>query len=153
MAADGDFEAAIARAGQAGEIYAEIGNNFGTGWAAYMIASLLITQNQLDDVDRYLKESLDIFTTSRDESGILLVLTLYAIVADRRGYRDRFLMLGGAAERLRDDTSAGLAASPLEFLDYGIPEMPTDVDEQRKWAEGRKLSTDEAVALARETPE
>ena len=42
VAADGDFEAAIAHAGQAGEIYAEIGNNFGTGWAAYMIASLLI---------------------------------------------------------------------------------------------------------------
>ena len=112
VAANEDFEQAIAHAREAGEIYREIGNNFGTGWAAYMIASLLITQNELDDVDRYLKEGLDVFAASRDDSGVLLVLTLYALVADRRGYRDRFLRLGGAAERLRDDTGAAISRQP-----------------------------------------
>ena len=153
VAANEDFEQGIAHAQEAGEIYREIGNNFGTGWAAYMIASLLITQNKLDDIDRYLTEGLDVFAASRDDSGVLLVLTLYALVADRRGYRDRFLRLGGAAERLRDDTGAAIADSPVDFLDYGLPEMPTDEVERKKWAEGRRLSTEEAIALAREIPE
>ncbi len=153
VALDQNFEEAIDHARQAGEIYREIGNNFGAGWAAYMIGSLLITQEHLEGVDLYLHEALDIFTASRDESGILLVLALFAIVADRRGYRDRFLRLGGAAERLRDDTGAEIVNSPIDFLDYGLPEMPSDDAEKQIWAEGRKLSTDEAVALARETPE
>jgi hypothetical protein len=59
--------------------------------------------------------------------------------------------LGGAIERLRDDTGAGIADTPVEFLDYGLPDLPTDEGEKRIWAEGRLLSTEEAVALARET--
>jgi len=153
VATKGDFDEAIVNAERAHQLYREIGNTFGAAWATYMVASLQVSRNRIDDVDRHLTEALDMFVAARDESGILLVLSLYAIVADRRNNRERFLRLGGAIERLREETGAGLADAPVEFLDYSLPEMPANPDEQRIWAEGKRLSAEDAVALVRETPE
>jgi hypothetical protein len=114
-----------------------------------MIASHLVTQNKYDEVEEPLREALELFVSARDESGILLTLALYAVVADKTGDRDRFLRLGGALSRMREETGAGIADTPVEFLDFTLPEMPTNAEEQENWAQGRRLSTDEAVALVR----
>ena len=152
LAAGQPFDVAIEHAKEAQRRYGEIGNKFGEAWSAYMIGSLSIGQDRLDEAMEHLPRALDLFVAAHDDSGILLVLALYAVAADRRGNRERFLRLGGALTRLRDDTGAGIADTPVEFLDFGLPEMPVSDEEQRIWAEGRLLSTDEAVALARETP-
>jgi hypothetical protein len=54
---------------------------------------------------------------------------------------------------MRDETGAGIVDTPVEFLDFTLPEMPASAEEREIWAEGRRLSTDETVALVRETSE
>jgi tetratricopeptide (TPR) repeat protein len=151
LAGGAGFEQATQSAREAHRLYSELNDPFGRAWAAYMIGSHLVTQNKIDDIDPPLQEALDLFVASRDDSGILLVLALYAVAADRRGQREKFLRLGGALERMREETGAGIADTPVEFLDFTLPEMPASDEERGIWAEGRLLSTDEAVALARES--
>ncbi len=151
LAAGESFDKAIANAKEAQRLYRELGNPFGEAWALYIIGSHQVTQGKLDEAGAPLAEALDLFVAARDNSGILLVLALYAVSADRRGNRERFLRLGGALERMREETGAGIADTPVDFLEFALPEMPANDAEQQTWNEGRQLSTDETVALARET--
>ncbi len=151
LAAGAGYDQAIAHATQAQALYRELGNRFGAAWAAYMIGSLAVTLGKTPEIAGPLEEALDLFVSARDASGIMLTLALYAVAADKEGHRERFLRLGGALERMRDDTGAGIADTPVEFLEFSLPEMPVNDEERKLWLEGRKLSTDEAVALARET--
>ena len=147
-ASHGDVAEAISRAQESLRIYRELNNPFGTGWASYMIGSLELGTNDLDSVDGNFRESLGIFARARDQSGILLLLAGFAILANRRGQTERFVRLGGAVERLREETGAGLADTPVDFLEFALPERPTDAADLKIWGEGRRLSTEEAIAYA-----
>jgi tetratricopeptide (TPR) repeat protein len=145
-------EEAIVRSEDALRHYREVNDPFGIGWASYMLGSLNLTAGRLDKVDQYLDEAIQIFSRAGDRSATMLLLALSAVLAHRRGQTERFLMLGGAGERLREETGAGLADTPLEGLDYALPERPTDPDQLRVWQRGRQLTDEEAISYLREDP-
>jgi len=148
-AAGGDIAEAVGHGEEALALYRQLDNPFGTGWASYMIGSLRVRVDPPEVVEPYFREALTIFARARDQSGILLLLSAYSILADRAGQSDRFTRLGGAIERLRSETGAGLADVPVDFLDYALPERPSgDPEAIRIWEEGSRLSTEDAVEFA-----
>ena len=149
VAATNDIDGALAAGREALELYRELNNPFGTGWASYMLASLHVNLGQYDEVERYALEALETFESSGDRSGILLTLAGFAIVYNQTGRKEHFLRVAGAAERLGEETGAALIDAPVEFLTYTIPEKPTDADGQRLWAEGRQMTAEEAIAYVR----
>jgi hypothetical protein len=55
----------------------------------------------------------------------------------------------GAEERLRKETGTDLGEAPIEFMEIDPRRMP-ESDAERGWfEEGRSLSTQEAIELAR----
>jgi predicted ATPase/class 3 adenylate cyclase len=145
----GDTAEAIRYGEDALRIYRQLDDPFGTGWASYMIGSLRVRNDPPEEVEPYFREALAIFAQARDQSGILLLLAAYSVLADRAGQTERFYRLGGSIERLREESGAGLIDVPVDFLDYAIPERPTDdADAMRLWEEGRRLSTEEAITSA-----
>lgn len=152
-ASGGDVAEAIDRSEEALKLYRELDNPFGTGWASYMIGSLRMRDDPPAVVEPYYREALGIFARARDSSGILLLIGAYAILADRAGETDRFQRLGGALERLRSETGAGLIDTPVDFLEINLPERPTnDPEGLRIWEEGSRLSTEEAISFALSPP-
>ena len=114
-----------------------------------MIGSYRTRDEPPEVVEKYFREALSIFAAARDQSGILLLLGAYSVLASRAGQADRFHQLGGAIERLREETGAGLADVPVAFIDYSLPERPVgDPDAMLRWEEGRRLSTEEAIRFA-----
>jgi predicted ATPase/class 3 adenylate cyclase len=147
-AGGGDMPGAIDHAEHALKLYRQLDNPFGTGWASFMIGSLRVRNDPPELVEPYFREALRIFANARDQSGILLLLGAYSLLADRAGQTERFLHLGGAIAKLRDQTGAGLVDVPVDFLDYALPEPPTDAESLALWEEGKLLSTEEAISFA-----
>lgn len=146
-ASGSDREASIAHGEEALRRYRDLNDPFGVGWASYMIGSLRMRDDP-ETSEPYMREALTIFRDSGDRSGILLLLGAYAILADRAGERERAARLGGAVERLRQETGAGILDAPIEFVEYTPPGRPTDAEGIRWWEEGARMSTEEAVAYA-----
>ncbi|MGI8928948.1 MAG: ATP-binding protein [Candidatus Limnocylindrales bacterium] len=148
-AAGGDMREAIRHGEEALALYRQLENPFGTGWASYMIGSLRVRDDPPELVEPYFREALRIFARAADQSGILLLLGAYTILADRARQTERFHTLGGAVQRLRDESGAGLADVPVDFMDYALPEKPTDDQAALKlWDHGSRMSTEEAIAYA-----
>lgn len=147
-AATKDRAVAIGHAEEALTRYRRMGDPFGTGWAAYMVGTLRFPDIGPESVEPYFREALEIFARSRDRSGIGLLLVGFALVADRRGDVERVNRLGGAINRLRAETGAGLLDSPLQFVDFSVPERPSDANGSKQWDEGARLTTEEAISYA-----
>jgi tetratricopeptide (TPR) repeat protein len=147
-AAGGDVPTAIEHGEEALRLYRQLDNPFGMGWASYMIGSLRVRDEPPHVVEPYFREALGIFAQARDQSGVLLLLAAYSLLADRAGQTDRFLRLGGAIEKLREQSGAGLADVPVDFLDYSLPDRPTDPGALSIWDKGRLLSMEEAISFA-----
>jgi predicted ATPase/class 3 adenylate cyclase len=126
-------------------------DTFGIGWDLHMIGLVDATERQPNAAAARFREGLDIFVASGDRGGILLLIADFAVLASHRGETERYWRLSGAvnAERLR--TGTDLILSPINELKWQVPDRPTDdSDAARWWAEGERLSTEEAITLALE---
>jgi tetratricopeptide (TPR) repeat protein len=126
-------------------------DTFGVGWDLHMLGLIDATEKQLNGAAKRFREGLDIFIGSGDRGGILILIADFAILASQRGEQERYWRLCGAvnAERLR--TGTDLILSPINEIKWQMPEHPADdTDEGRWWAEGERLSTEEAIAYALE---
>ncbi|MEO6349332.1 MAG: AAA family ATPase [Candidatus Limnocylindrales bacterium] len=146
----GDRANAVAHSEEALRRYRALGDPFGTGWGAFMVGTLRSRDDGTAVVTPYFKEALQIFSGSRDSTGVLLTLAAIAVLAFKEGNPGRFNILGGAVERLRNETGAGLVDAPLEFVDFTVPDKPTDPTGLSQWESGARMSTEEAVAYALE---
>jgi len=144
-------DVAIAHSEVALTAYRELNVPFGTAWATYLIGSLQVTTGRAEMALPHFREALEIFIKSGDQSGILLSIAAFGTAAERAGDFERATRLGGAAERLRDETGTGLVDSPVPFLQDYLPAKPTTPELLAVWEEGRRLSTDEAIQYALET--
>jgi hypothetical protein len=50
---------------------------------------------------------------------------------------------------LAEETGSTLVQSPVEFLDYTIPDKPVDPEGIRIWDEGRRMTEEDAIAYVR----
>ena len=147
-----DWAAGIAVHGEALERARSAGNAFMIGWTLHMMGSAEVRLRRLASAYNHLAEALRAMVSDQETTGIVLVLDDFADFASVIGDVERSLRLQGAARRLEEETSAGLAgASNAIMARFELPTgdlSPGQVDRLR--AEGRALTLDEAVALALE---
>jgi hypothetical protein len=114
-----------------------------------MIAGLHSRLGDWWDAATELRESTEIFSAARDQSGILFNLAALAMAVQAGGSHETSLRIGGAVDSLRLTTGAGLIDAPPDFIYFSIPKRPeSDPEEQRLWDEGARMSAEEAVDYA-----
>ena len=152
LAADGDQEAAARMAEQSLALSRDLGDPFRTGWAAHLVGLVRIAMGQPDEAPAYLREALDIFQSTADESGTLLMLIDVAALAEARGDPERQWRHIGAASRARDDTGVNLVdeLSTADFLGVKMRVVPETADERAWFEAGRSLTQEQAIRAARD---
>ena len=69
-------------------------------------------------------------------------------MASRRAEQARAYRLGGAVDRLRALTGAGLLDVPMAFMEFAPLARPSDPGLLQAWGEGARMTSEEAVAYA-----
>ena len=72
-----------------------------------------------------------------------------SLLAKRRGSVRHHWLLSGAAEKLRVETGTDIVNEQVNFLGWETREDPQTEDEKRWFDEGRHLSTEAVIELAR----
>jgi len=151
--ATGDAEAGVRHAEAALAGYSQLNDPFGTGWAHYMLSGFNARAGDVDGARSHLREALGVFAAAGDQTGILLNLAGYALLAEIESDRERANRLGGAVETLRAATGAGLIDDAPEWFEFSIPSRPEeDLEALQWWDEGARMSTEEAVTYALAEP-
>jgi predicted ATPase/class 3 adenylate cyclase len=147
-AAIGDEDNAILHGEQALAGYRALDNQFGLGWALYVLAGRHLRAERFDDAEQLLHESPVIFLAASDKTGILLNLAAFLLLAQLRGQKRRELVLAGATVKLRADTGAGLVDAPIDIFQFVVVPVPSTPDEQRVYDMGARMSPEEAAGYA-----
>ena len=125
------------------------GDAFGIGWDLHILGLGDAAEGQINAAAARFREGLDIFIRSGDRGGILILLADFAILANRRGEEERYWRLSGAVNAERLKTGADLILSPISEIEWRVPDRPAEGSETaRLWAEGERMSSDEAIAYA-----
>lgn len=146
-----DRERALRTLGEAVPIMRELGDRFGLGWALHAQALVHMKEGQLADARASIDESMRLFEAADDVSGVTLLLMDAAVLAALREDLDRAVRLFAAAERLRDESGAGLAD---QIEQWQLPATAAIKEAALRRADaqaaGARLSREEAIALALE---
>ena len=134
-------------AAQALETFERIGDAFMIGWATYTIGIADMLEGDLANAGRHYRRALAIFHEAGDVSGYTLVLDGFSAVAFLAGDRQRAAKIAGAVAALERTTGTGLNASNREFSGYSPAPLKTDPDTAAAYAEGERLTVDDAVAF------
>ncbi|MEX1345734.1 MAG: AAA family ATPase [Candidatus Limnocylindrales bacterium] len=149
-AARSDVQAARALVTSSLEASRAIGDTYQVGWALHTLGQTDVVVGDLDAAAHHLRESLDLWVASGDMSAVTLLLVDAVVVARARGAEACSWRLIGAEERLSLSTGAALAGGRVEFPELEPRRTPAS-DEERAWLEeGRRLSLEAAIALARD---
>ena len=127
----------------------ELDDRFGLAWALHAEALINTKDRRFDEAATSIAESLRIFAAAGDVSGVTLLLLDAAMLAALRGDPVRAVRLFAAGEKVRDESGAMLA-DLIETWQLPGVELIRDAAAQLPdvLAEGRRLSREEAVALA-----
>jgi tetratricopeptide (TPR) repeat protein len=148
----GDYERARPLYERSLELNRELGREH---WITVELSNLAwveVNAGRTDRADELLQEVLARVDPVRDTYGTPFCLVGLARVAGERGEHDRAARLVGAAERMLE--SAGLVLDPADQPEFEktadvVRGAVGDAAYATALAEGRQLSTDEAVTLAR----
>jgi predicted ATPase/class 3 adenylate cyclase len=150
----GDFSRAGGDLNEALVIFREQGDRFQISWTLH---SLGLAQTVLGDYDAAREaytSAARMFVEDGDVSGMTLILVDFAGLALALGQRQRASRLTGAAEEATRRTGAGLASTSMR-AEY-FPAVPTEPaagsPDRAAWDEGMRMTLDEAVVYALETP-
>jgi predicted ATPase/class 3 adenylate cyclase len=139
---------ALAYGEQALAGYRAVGNQFGLGWALFILAGIHVRGGRLARARTYMSESLRIFVAASDKTGVLLNLAAFVVIAQQTHDRKRELRLSGAVGRLRAETGTGLVDAPIDVFKMVQPTVPDGADEQREQQAGAQMSAEEAAEYA-----
>jgi hypothetical protein len=92
-----------------------------------------------------------IFRASADSTGILYLLTDFALLRRAEGDELAYWRLGGAIERLREETGANSLQNPISVIEWHAPGEPPTAEARTAWAAGQRLPIEDAVAEAAQT--
>jgi tetratricopeptide (TPR) repeat protein len=130
------------------DIFREADDAFMLAWALYTLALMHIQLDDLPAARRDLEEAAGIFRKTQDISGYALLLDGFATLEWRHGDRDRAMTIAGAAAALQDFSGVGLAQRNREVTEFFPEELLKEAPLAGAYAEGQKLSPEEAVRLA-----
>jgi predicted ATPase/class 3 adenylate cyclase len=136
-------------------LFRQLDNRFGLAWALHLQGLALAILERSAEAQAALEEALGMFLEVNDRSALSLLIGDMAILAGSRGDVDRAVRLAGAAAAVEEDVGTGLLASSAGVSEQveAILEMLPTAERDRIYAEGRAMSTEEALAYARESLE
>ncbi|HSL09957.1 MAG TPA: adenylate/guanylate cyclase domain-containing protein [Actinomycetota bacterium] len=132
------------------QLYRDLGDRFGEAWALHMLGLAEAITGAVDDGERHMRASLDIFLDADDRSAMSILLNDFAVLAVQRGRYERALRLHGAAEAIEARTGVGLGVTATDVggsLQRMWEALPRD-EAERHHAAGLEMSVDEAIAFA-----
>ncbi len=129
-------------------IFREVGDRFMLAWGLYSQSLTQIQARDLDAARASLTEALQIFQDTHDLSGYALVLDGFASIDWLAGQKDRAMRIAGAAAAIQDVSGVGLAQRNRQYAQFFPAELLNEAPLAEAYAEGQRLSLEEAVALA-----
>ncbi|HEY6057674.1 MAG TPA: hypothetical protein VIV06_06545, partial [Candidatus Limnocylindrales bacterium] len=154
----GDLELSRSYSSEALRVHRQRDDWFGMAWALHLLGTTEIAladsggtsrSAQLHVAEGHLREGMELFLASGDNSGILLLLLDFVLLARAKGDQALAWRLAGATESLRRATGADLVvASPIERLGWVMPTVPDDPAARREWDLGMAMKPEAAAALA-----
>jgi predicted ATPase/class 3 adenylate cyclase len=146
-----DFKAAIELLEEARPVMERRGDNFGLGWALYMLGSCLIGVDRFDESRQRLAAGLRLFAAADDRSGISLSIYSIGLLAIVEGDNVRAAMLEGARSRLEASSGVGLVGSRMMvFVEHESALKRLPETEPEAYRTGLAMTTEQAIALALE---
>jgi tetratricopeptide (TPR) repeat protein len=149
--ARGDVLLARGQAEESMELHHARSDLFGLMDSLHSLGRAALDMGDLEVARSCFIESLDVLAPLGYRTLVAIMLDSLAAVAIKRGRPLRAIRLGGASEALKE--AAG-GRAPAEFMDLPDPRgvvssMLTAEQIEAAWAEGKAMSFDEAVELAR----
>jgi predicted ATPase/class 3 adenylate cyclase len=144
----GDREKAREELVEALALFRKIDDRFMLAWTQYM-AGMIQLGFDLDEMRVSLAEALDIFLVTDDVTGYSLVFDGFAGLAHAAGDDISALKLAGYAAATEKLAGSGLGAVNRQFGEFYPDQLLTTPEKEAAYAEGQKMSLDQAVAIAR----
>jgi predicted ATPase/DNA-binding CsgD family transcriptional regulator len=140
------------------QMFREIGDPYGTAICCGTLGFVALVQRDVDRADAWFEEALISLRELRDRVGILHCLTGEASVNHLRGTPARAARLWGAAEALGEAASVSILPALEARYDYEehVAAVRSRLGEEAfdaAWAEGRKMTPEEAIEYALAKPE
>jgi predicted ATPase/class 3 adenylate cyclase len=146
-----DFEKAIELLHEALPVMRRRGDNFGLGWALYMLGSCLIGVDRFEGAMQTLADGLRLFAAADDRSGISLSIYSIGLLAIVQGDAARAAMLEGARLTMEASSGVGLLGSRMMvFLEHETALKQLPETEPEAYRTGLAMTTAQAIALALE---
>ena len=145
-----DVQEAVRYNEQSQVIFRESGDRFSLAWALYWRGLMAIPLADLGTARVQFEESLRLFASAGDASGVTIVLDGFAALAVVEGDLEQAARLSGAAATLQGLSGADLASYVAGVYSRPRPEDAQLAEERiaQAWMDGHALSMEEAVALA-----
>jgi tetratricopeptide (TPR) repeat protein len=143
-----DIEPAMSMVEDALVIARELGDRFQLGWALFTRGLMRNRAGDPEGARSSYEEALGIFRETDDLTGYALVLDGIAVVEWGLGDRTRAMMIAGAAAEITKVQGMGLAEVNRQTSQFYPEDMLAEQELADAYAEGRKLTIDQAVALA-----
>jgi predicted ATPase len=135
---------------QAIAISRELDDRFQLGWGLFTRGLIFTQLGDLPQSRENYLQALEIFRETEDVTGYALVLDGIAALEWLEGNEQRAMRLAGASATITDVSGIGLARVNRDAAQF----FPQDLQERAEfadsYAEGRRLTIDEAIALAAE---
>jgi tetratricopeptide (TPR) repeat protein len=150
----GDLDGSRAMVEESIGLHRGLGDRFGFNVGLYMLGRVALEQGDLTTAQASFLEALDNDELVGNRTGMGVIFDNLAARASRRGEHLRALRLAGASESLKE-AAGGHAPPPL--IDLPDPreaarEALGEAAVAAAWEEGRAMTLEQAVALAREQP-
>ena len=127
-------------------------DRFMLNWGRFMKAMSTIVHGDPNVARGLLTLTLNEFHAVNDVSGLTLVLDGFAALAYRYGDLDRTARLSGFVANLEAISGTGLNSRNREIIDLDPSRLRDDAATAAAFAEGERMTTEEAVALALSPP-
>ena len=137
----------LALVDEALEIFRRIGDRFMTAWSLYMRA-LYFVKTDPAETRRSLEEALPLFTAIEDKSGYALIFDAFGALYWTEGDVDRAMRLAGYSAATERSTGIGLAETNRQFVGFYPETLTTDPAHAAAFADGQRLTVEQATALA-----
>jgi predicted ATPase/class 3 adenylate cyclase len=147
----GDLEMTRDTGEEALSIHREVGDLFGVTGSLYVVGRAATQLGDLDTGRACFLEALAIEEAFNERTGLALTLDNLADLEISEGHAVRAMRLAGASEAIQE--AVGGQAPPEIRLPHPRERarlMLSDEEIEAAWAEGRRMSMDEAIAYARE---
>jgi predicted ATPase/class 3 adenylate cyclase len=146
------WERAMELSGQTVDLFRELDDRFGLGWALHLHGLALSILNRTEEARPVLKEAMTMFLEADDRSALGLLLGDLALLAASEGDRERAVRLAGAAVAVEDEVGTGLLFSSAGVAERirELPRLLPEEESDRIYAEGKAMSVDQAVVYARQ---